>query len=101
MPVIPLEKLPLPSLQAYTAISVLLLSCSVYYAIHVTSDPTWKTNSTSILNIETFETVKNESSDYIEGFSHKLSSVGVFLGDIVSFMVQEPVCIWVSLKKII
>jgi len=32
MPVILLERLPLPSLKTYTAISVALLACSVYYA---------------------------------------------------------------------
>jgi autocrine motility factor receptor len=32
MPVILLERIPLPSLRTYTSISVLLLSCSVFYA---------------------------------------------------------------------
>lgn len=93
MPVIFLERLPLPSLKAYTAISVALLSCSVYYAAHVTRDPLWKTNSTSIVNIETFEAVKNESADFIEGVAQKLSTVCSFISDIVTFMIQEPICI--------
>src|SRR6266436_4285822 len=38
--------LPLPSLQAYTTVSVLLLSCSIYYAFQVTSEPDWKLNAT-------------------------------------------------------
>uniref|UniRef100_A0A1B6GPE6 RING-type domain-containing protein n=1 Tax=Cuerna arida TaxID=1464854 RepID=A0A1B6GPE6_9HEMI len=94
MPVILLERLPLPSLKAYTVISAVLLSCSVYYAVHVTSDPSWKNNSTSIINIETLEAVKNDSYDVMGGLSKKLSSLGVFITDIVTFMIQEPLCIW-------
>lgn len=96
MPVILLERLPVPSLKAYTITSVLLLSCSVYYAVHVTSDPGWKTNSTTPVNIETLETVKNESYDVVGGLSKKLTSLGDFCVDIVTFMLQEPLCIWVS-----
>lgn len=99
MPVILLERLPLPSLQTYTATSVLLLSCSVYYAVHVTSDASWKTNSTTPVNIETLESIKNDSNDVMEGFAKKLSSVGGFVADTVTFMIQEPFCIWVSLDK--
>ena len=43
--------LPLPSLQAYTTISVLLLSCSIYYAFQVTSEPDWKLNATLSLGL--------------------------------------------------
>ncbi|OWF34775.1 E3 ubiquitin-protein ligase AMFR-like [Mizuhopecten yessoensis] len=35
MPVVYLERLPLPSLQTYSAISAILLSCSVFYAYQV------------------------------------------------------------------
>uniref|UniRef100_A0A1B6KF14 Uncharacterized protein n=1 Tax=Graphocephala atropunctata TaxID=36148 RepID=A0A1B6KF14_9HEMI len=98
MPVILLERLPLPSLKAYTVISAVLLSCSVYYAVHVTSDPSWKNNSTSVINIETLEAVKNESYD-VGGLSKKLSSLGVFITDIVTFMIQEPLCIWITQWK--
>lgn len=35
MPVVYLERVPLPSLQTYTTISVLLLSCSIFYAYQV------------------------------------------------------------------
>lgn len=96
MPVILLERLPLPSLQTYTVTSVLLLSCSVYYAVHVTSDPTWKTNSTAPINIETLESIKNDSHDAMEGFAKKLTSFGGFVADTITFMIQEPFCIWVS-----
>lgn len=96
MPVHLLERLPIPSLKAYTITSVLLLSCSVYYAVHVTTDPDWKSNSTTPVNIETLETVKNESYDVVGGLSKKLSSLSDFCIEIVTFMLQEPLCIWVS-----
>ncbi|XP_075217493.1 E3 ubiquitin-protein ligase AMFR-like [Lycorma delicatula] len=93
MPVILLERLPLPSLRVYTAISVALLSCSVYYAVHVTRDPNWKSNSTSQVSLESLETIQNDSNFFIDELRHK-SSVFAYLSDIVSFMIQEPVCIW-------
>uniref|UniRef100_A0A1B6DDR8 E3 ubiquitin-protein ligase synoviolin-like TPR repeats domain-containing protein n=1 Tax=Clastoptera arizonana TaxID=38151 RepID=A0A1B6DDR8_9HEMI len=100
MPLILLEKIPYPSLQAYTAMSVALFSCSVYYAIYVTSDPTWKANYTSIVNVDSFEKANfNETNNYVEGFSKNLSYLGVFLGNIVSFMLQEPICIWTLINS--
>nr|XP_046909661.1 E3 ubiquitin-protein ligase AMFR-like [Dermatophagoides farinae] len=38
------EILPLPSLQTYASISFLLLSCAIYYAFQVSSEPDWKLN---------------------------------------------------------
>jgi autocrine motility factor receptor len=98
MPVILLDRLPLPSLRAYTVISVVLLSCSVYYAVQVTSDPNWKVNSTaSGSNLDTNE---NESDESVlspaANFQHS-ESLGHHLSQLVTFMIQEPLCIWVSL----
>ncbi|UXI18473.1 Multiple PDZ domain protein [Sarcoptes scabiei] len=36
------EILPLPNLQTYSSISFVLLSCAVYYAFQVSSEPNWK-----------------------------------------------------------
>lgn len=96
MPVILLERLPLPSLRVYTAISAVLLSCSVYYAAHSTRDPNWKTNSTSQGSVgdgETLDPTQVDSNFFIEELRQK-STVFSCLSDIVSFMVQEPICIW-------
>lgn len=38
MPVIILDRIPLPSLQAYTAFSVLLLSCALFYTHQIVSN---------------------------------------------------------------
>lgn len=97
MPVILLDRLPLPSLRAYTIISVGLLSCSVYYAVQVTSDPNWKVNSTT--SRSNFEPKENESDEIVlprsASFRHN-ETVGYQLSQLVTFMIQEPLCIWVS-----
>lgn len=93
MPVILLDRLPLPSLRAYTIISVVLLSCSVYYAVQVTSDPNWKANST--LQAET-ESSENDSEE-IKSFQDnniENASLSFHLSQLVTFMIQEPLCIW-------
>lgn len=99
MPVILLDRLPLPSLRAYTVISVVLLSCSVYYAVQITSDPNWKVNSTaSGPNLNTNENKSDESvSSTGANFQHK--SLGHHFSQLVTFVIQEPLCIWVSSCK--
>lgn len=100
MPVILLDRLPLPSLQAYTIISVVLLSCSVYYAVQITSDPDWKVNSTiSRSNLEPNENESGESVLPPANFHHN-ETVGYHLSQVVTFMIQEPLCIWVSSCKV-
>jgi len=102
MPVILLDRLPLPSLRAYTIISVGLLSCSVYYAVQVTSDPNWKVNSTtSRSNLEPNE---NESDEIVlppSAIFHHNETVGYHLSQLVTFMIQEPLCIWVSALNVL
>lgn len=97
MPVILLDRLPLPSLRAYTIISIVLLSCSVYYAVQVTNDPNWKVNSTtSGSNLEPNEDESDESVlPPSASFRHN-ETVGSHLSQLVTFMIQEPLCIWVS-----
>jgi autocrine motility factor receptor len=101
MPVILLDRLPLPSLQAYTIISVVLLLCSVYYAVQITSDPNWKVTSTT--SRSTLEQNENESGESVlspANFHHN-ETVGYHFSQSVTFMIQEPLCIWVSLCKAI
>ena len=95
MPVILLDRLPLPSLRAYTIISVLLLSCSVYYAVQVTNDPNWKVNSTNA-NLGTIEKEQNEVPHHPPDLN-KNDSLSYHLGLLMTFMIQEPLCIWVSI----
>lgn len=62
MPVILLERIPLPSLRTYTSISVLLLSCSVFYAYQcvqtfqpadLAKEPTY-----NVMDVDTSENLK-------------------------------------------
>ncbi|KAK7874530.1 hypothetical protein R5R35_013108 [Gryllus longicercus] len=93
MPVILLDRLPLPSLRAYTIISVVLLSCSVYYAVQVTSDPNWKANATAQTDDDSDAEVPDLEETDIEVDSQNVS-MGFQLGEMVTFMIQEPLCIW-------
>lgn len=114
MPVILVDRLPLPSLKTYTVISVALLSCSVYYAVQVTSDVSWKANATasheamatsamgklgeSSFNpsqpISTREAISPQAAPV---FKSK-PTLGAQITEVVTYMVQEPLCIWVSMK---
>ena len=100
MPVVLLERLPLPSLRTYSSISVLLLACAVYYSHHGVIEvgkqlknqtETGNENMTQIENgagqsgVENQSVVKEPSNNTVD---HVL--------DVVEFMFQEPWCIWVK-----
>ncbi|KAG0416330.1 hypothetical protein HPB47_006546 [Ixodes persulcatus] len=104
MPAVFLDRLPLPSLQAYTVISVLLLSGSVYYAVQVTSQLEWKINAAVNLDlstdIDTTMTVGNLT--FVSG--HQLTLEQFLLEhhhyirrllEVMYFMFQEPLCVWI------
>lgn len=115
------EILPLPSLQAYSSISFLFLSCSLYYAFQITSEPDWKSNSSyafeeSVLseNISNAENALenaiqlNESlsrSNYFAALLDQHNASLIFndlfenqhflrLFDVAYIMVHEPLCVW-------
>ncbi|CAN7991491.1 unnamed protein product, partial [Ixodes hexagonus] len=102
MPAVFLDRLPLPSLQAYTVISILLLSGSVYYAVQVTSQLEWKINAAVNLDlstdIDTTMTVGNLT--FVSG--HQLTLEQFLLEhhyirrllEVMYFMFQEPLCVW-------
>lgn len=94
MPLLLLERIPLPSLRTYTAISVGLLSLSVYYAVQVSSDPDWKVNSTSKI-VTDVELQKNDSDQSLVTWGKAQNASLLFqLQEVVHFMIQEPLCIW-------
>lgn len=115
MPVIFVERLPLPSLRAYTTVSVLLLAGSIYYALQVTSEPGW--NKGGNLSTEGGLSQPQDTSTigkYILGTSRTVVHQEVVNGiagnqtrpsftnqmaDLVTFMIQEPHCIWVSIQN--
>lgn len=106
MPVTFVDRLPLPNLKVYTAGSVLLLSIAVYHAIGVTSDPAWRVNAT----LQRQEVMAAAAAAAAEaGGQHQpvIIPVGSHAAnttrnvteqfvDVLTFMMQEPLCMWVS-----
>jgi hypothetical protein len=91
MPVLLLERLPLPSLEAYAVVSVSLLGLSLHYAAEKTQNPEWrmqfvKTNSSQEIPNSLQAFISNILSRYW------LSSRAQ---DIVSFSIHDSLCIWV------
>lgn len=137
MPNVILDRIPLPNLRLYTSVSVMLVSCCIYYAITATSDPFWRldnntTVADSLFSLSADTTVGDNADNllvntngakesvesrldpsangqqqvastvfqYISPDQRKLfndtRTIGNKFKDVVSFMVQEPICIWVS-----
>ena len=101
--------LPLPSLQAYTSVSLLLVSCSIYYAFQITNEPDWAVNATLSVGV-TVASDSNKSLNNPEALPFGLGSnanetsysLGLLLMnpiimrliDVVYVMFTEPLCIW-------
>lgn len=62
MPVILLERIPLPSLRTYTTISVLLLSCALFYADRMVTSLNSENDSLSVVGSATSSSVASSSS---------------------------------------
>lgn len=91
MPTVFLARVPVPSFRVYTAISIAILSCSVYYAAQIVKDPSWRTNHTNTI-------VKEENSTDDSGPIDSRTS-GMHLKELLACMIQEPICFWVIKKK--
>ncbi len=93
MPVLLLERLPLPSLEAYAVVSVSLLGWSLHYAAEKTLNPSWRMQFVDTKNVSqelpgTLQTyISNILSRY--WFSSRAQ-------DIISFSIHDSLCIWVS-----
>ncbi|KAG8236856.1 hypothetical protein J437_LFUL017221 [Ladona fulva] len=97
MPVIFLDRLPLPNLRTYVTVSVLLLTSSVFYAAEVTSDPEWKNNLTAYSQeTRTARTEKNDSSEFVtsNGIVEEIIPKRFRPREVVAFMIRDPLCIW-------
>ncbi|KAK0177550.1 hypothetical protein PV328_001591 [Microctonus aethiopoides] len=88
MPTVFLNRVPLPSFRVYTAISIGILSCSLYYAAQIVKDPEWRTNHTTIID-------KNENSTDSTN-SNDPRTAGMHFKELIACMIQEPVCFWVQ-----
>lgn len=103
MPSTLLDRLPLPSLRTYTTISVLLFSCSVYYALQVTLEPGWSLNITE--NAKPQGNSKEDSIlssvDTSRLLLHKMlisNAKTKKLYEMMYVLVEEPLCVWVSVQ---
>lgn len=153
MPNVLLDRISLPNLRLYTSVSVVLVSCCLYYAISATSDPFWRLDNNTTAS-DSFFSLSADSSNVVDQIlsgpelsntlmdkketdgsistgwnvisdqhqqqqqphqQHQVvnqifsqftadqrklfndtRTIGTKFKDVVSFMVQEPICIWVS-----
>ncbi|KAF8787821.1 E3 ubiquitin-protein ligase AMFR like protein [Argiope bruennichi] len=116
MPSVPFERIPLPSLQTYTTISILLFSCSIYYAIQVTSDPNWVMNVTENANpldsgqenVASTDSLDNELNGKapIESnrmLLHKMlmsNSKTKKMYEMLYVIMEEPLCVWTLINMV-
>ncbi|XP_064640345.1 E3 ubiquitin-protein ligase AMFR-like [Lineus longissimus] len=86
MPVVLLERLPLPSLQTYTTFSVGLLICAVFFAHQAV--------------FENYEQAQNITDTGQDPDTHNDSAVNIFqkwdhyLFDVFQILIQETWCVW-------
>lgn len=78
MPVIFLDRIPLPTLKAYTCVSVVALSACVYVAVQTIKDPNWNSTQTE------------QQHDH-----NNTLSLGQLMYQIFSVMIREPISVWV------
>ena len=97
MPVLLLERLPLPSLEAYAVVSVSLFGYSLHYAAGKTLDPSWRMQFVDSKN--TSQELPGSLQTYISTILSRywLSSRAQ---DIISFSLQDSLCIWVRIHSI-
>lgn len=92
MPVLLLERLPLPSLEAYAVVSVSLLAWSLHYAAEKTLNPDWRMQ---------FVDDRNNSHELPTGTLQSTLSqywLSSRVQDVLSFSIQDSLCIWVSVN---
>lgn len=104
MPVTLVDRLPLPNLKVYSAGSVLMLSIAMYYAVNVTSDPNWKANTTVQIQETASASVESEAVKMVQPVvtapaelpMNGTKNIGDQFLEVMTFMMQEPLCMWVS-----
>lgn len=90
MPVVPLDRLPMPNLKIYSFISVAALSTCIYFAAQVVKDPKWNTVPLEMDNKGSIPRGADNTtiSDY--------RTIAQYVSDIFIVMIREPVRVWVS-----
>lgn len=90
MPVVPLDRLPVPNLKIYSFISVAALSTCVYFAAQVIKDPNWNTVPSEMDNKGSIP----RGADNTTILDNR--TLAQYVSDIFTVMIREPVRVWVS-----
>lgn len=98
MPVILLERIPLPSLQTYTSVSVLVLSVALYYAYHTVT--TVDINSIHELDFGDGVTVEPVADDEVLNEHHDMVNISLPYDSVgwnmFHILTSEVWCVWVG-----
>lgn len=100
MPPVILDRLPLPSLQAYMTASIMLLAVTSYYTLQMTASET-NANSSGKVNTSKFDIDADvHSVDSVKQLLHFLlttNSISEKVYDILFFILDDTLCIWVCI----
>lgn len=88
MPIIIIDRLPLPSFKTYVALSIGLLSLSLYHGLAVTNDPGWKSSL-----LEANEELNN-SVPLLSNASRSDFFTESKFRELVLFMLEDSLCFW-------
>ncbi|KAJ3638693.1 hypothetical protein MTP99_002038 [Tenebrio molitor] len=91
MPVILLDRLPVPNLRMYSSGSVLALSACIYFATQVIKDPNWSAGESDMANAIHKQDSNKSNASLPDG-----RTMGQYVSDVFSVMIREPICVWVS-----
>lgn len=90
MPVVSIDRLPIPNLKIYSLISVAALTTCVYFAAQVVKDPNWHNVSPEVDNKHLIPKVVDNSTVINN------RTLAQYVSDIFTVMIREPVRVWVS-----
>lgn len=105
MPVVLLDRIPLPSLRTYTAVSVVLLACAIYYAHNCALSEVYTnvTLESSTLPEDGLGSTGNSTEEAAiikQPTDHnKTFTTEEYLDEIMIILVEEAWCVWVSLTN--
>lgn len=96
MPVVWLERLPLPNLKTYTCVSVVALSACVYFALQVIKDPEWELATGDVGGKSLFQvaTGVSEGHNRTNNSNTDTRTISQWMSQAVAVMVREPICVW-------
>lgn len=91
MPIIIIDRLPLPSFKTYVAVSIGLFSIALYHGLASTNDPEWKSSL-----LEANE--DNNSLPLLSNASRNDFFTESKFRELVLFMLEDSLCFWVSFE---